>query len=90
MSTARRLHDDLEAEGIDVLLDDRDARPGHKFKDADLIGIPLRLTVGKRGLDTGVVELKVRSQSEVLKIPPGDALPQVKTAIDRLIPARRD
>ena len=47
MTMAEKLHDELEAKGIDVLLDDRDARPGFKFKDADLIGIPIRITVGK-------------------------------------------
>ena len=45
---------------IDVLIDDRDERPGVKFKDADLIGIPLRITIGDKGLKEGKVELKAR------------------------------
>ena len=70
MTMAEKLHDELEAKGIDVLLDDRDARPGFKFKDADLIGIPIRITVGKRGLDEGIVEFKQRTDDEVQKISP--------------------
>ncbi len=62
---AEKLHDELEARGVEVLLDDRDERPGVKFKDADLIGIPLRLTIGKRGLAEGKLELKARTASEV-------------------------
>ena len=54
------IYDALLAEGIDVLLDDRDERPGVKFNDADLIGIPFRLTVGPRGLKEGEVELARR------------------------------
>jgi prolyl-tRNA synthetase len=51
------LYDALLAEGVDVLLDDRDERPGVKFNDADLIGFPYRLTVGPKGLKEGKVEL---------------------------------
>lgn len=60
MDTARRLHDALAAAGIEVLLDDRDARPGVKLKDADLIGIPLRVVIGQRGLEQGALEIKWR------------------------------
>jgi prolyl-tRNA synthetase len=66
-STARALHDGLEAEGVEVLWDDRDERPGVKFKDADLIGIPLRITIGARGLATGNVELKPRTETDPKK-----------------------
>src|ERR1700684_4672865 len=54
----------LEASGYDVLLDDRDERPGVKFKDADLVGIPFRITVGKK-VTEGTVELVLRSTREV-------------------------
>jgi prolyl-tRNA synthetase len=57
---AGQLHAALRAEGIEVLLDDRDERPGVKFKDADLVGIPYRLTVGPKGLAEGKVELMRR------------------------------
>jgi len=63
-STAMHIHDALAQKGIDVLLDDRDARPGFKFKDADLIGIPIRVTVGKKALTQGMVELKMRTASD--------------------------
>ena len=53
------------AAGVEVLLDDRDERPGVKFKDADLIGIPLRIAVGKKGLAEGKVEWKLRGGKEV-------------------------
>lgn len=58
----------LEARGIDVLVDDRDERPGVKFKDADLVGVPLRVTVGQKGLKSGGVELKPRSEPDPKKV----------------------
>jgi prolyl-tRNA synthetase len=64
MTVANRLYNDLETAGVDVLIDDRAERPGVKFIDAELIGIPYRVTVGPRGLADGVVELSVRSTSE--------------------------
>lgn len=79
-SLARKLHDEMEGAGIEVLLDDRDARPGFKFNDADLIGFPLRVVVGKRGLSEGVVELRKRRTGEVQKLPPD----QVAGAVSRL------
>ena len=60
MQVADRLHDELATAGIDVLLDDRDLRPGVKFKDADLVGIPLRVVIGERGLKQGQLEIKWR------------------------------
>jgi len=54
----------LQAAGYDVILDDRDERPGVKFKDADLVGIPFRITVGKK-VTEGTVELVLRSTREV-------------------------
>lgn len=74
MATARRLHDDLTAAGIDVLFDDRDERAGFKFKDADLIGVPVRITVGRKALADGVVELKPRTASTLERLPPTEAL----------------
>ena len=81
MSQARRLHDELESEGYEVLLDDRDARPGVKFKDADLIGVPLRVTVGKRGLAENIVEFKKRTESDVHKIAPDEVLTRIREAV---------
>ena len=66
--TARSIHDALEAAGLEVLWDDRDERPGVKFKDADLIGVPLRVTVGSKGLATGNVELKDRADADPKRV----------------------
>ncbi len=71
---ADRLHDDLQAAGLAVLFDDRDERPGVKFADADLIGIPNRITVGDRGLKEGIVECRRRSESDVRKLSPDDVV----------------
>ena len=63
-TAADQLYEQLNAAGIDTLLDDRDARPGSKFADADLIGFPVRVTIGDRGLKDGKVEVKRRSAAE--------------------------
>jgi prolyl-tRNA synthetase len=65
---AESLYQPLRSEGIDVLLDDRKLRGGAKFKDADLIGIPIRVTVGKKSLAEGVVEIKLRRESQSLRV----------------------
>ena len=64
MTVADRLYDDMRTAGLDVLIDDRAERPGVKFTDAELIGIPFRVTVGPRGLAEGIVELAVRASGE--------------------------
>ncbi len=58
------LYEKLQTAGISVLLDDRNTRAGVKFNDADLIGCPIRITLGERGLQDGMVELKLRSASQ--------------------------
>ena len=73
MERAIALEKALAAAGLDVLVDDRDQRPGVKFKDADLIGVPLRVVVGERGLKDGTIEVKWRSQSEAKHIPAATA-----------------
>jgi prolyl-tRNA synthetase len=71
--TAERLAAELEAAGVDTLVDDRDERPGVKFKDADLIGIPVRVTVGPRALARGAVEIKRRAEAEAVEVPVAEA-----------------
>jgi len=71
---AAAVYDDLVATGLEVLYDDRDDRAGVKFNDADLMGIPVRLTVGKRGVGKGVVELKVRQSGQMKDVPLGNGL----------------
>ncbi|MDF1614487.1 proline--tRNA ligase [Desulfurivibrio dismutans] len=70
---AERLYRALTAAGIEVLLDDRDERPGSKFKDADLIGIPIRLMVGKRFKNDGLLELRTRSDGQTSEATPAAA-----------------
>ncbi|MCU0607713.1 MAG: His/Gly/Thr/Pro-type tRNA ligase C-terminal domain-containing protein, partial [Candidatus Edwardsbacteria bacterium] len=77
LKAAEDLYAELAGARIDVLLDDRDQRPGFKFKDADLIGIPLRVTVGEKGLAEGVVEIKRRG-GETVKVPPAQAKQKVQ------------
>jgi prolyl-tRNA synthetase len=60
MELAKTLHDELESRGVDCIVDDRDQRPGVKFKDADLIGFPLRVVIGEKGLAEGKIETKWR------------------------------
>jgi prolyl-tRNA synthetase len=73
MEQALGLEKSLTESGVEVLTDDRDQRPGVKFKDADLIGIPLRIVVGERGLKEGTVELKWRTETAARQIPAAQA-----------------
>ena len=72
--------DDCQALGLDALLDDRDERPGVKFKDADLIGIPFRITVGKK-LASGMVELVERKTRQSTDVPVADAAAAVRARL---------
>jgi prolyl-tRNA synthetase len=81
VATATRIYDELTAAGIEVLYDDRNERAGVKFKDADLIGIPFRIAVGKKGLAEGVVEVKRRNATEVVKMKIDDVVKAVATAV---------
>ena len=77
MEASTKIYDELKAAGVDVLLDDRKDRAGVKFKDADLIGYPLRITVSKNTLESGAVELKTRKTGEAVEV----AITDVKTAV---------
>ncbi|MSR60240.1 MAG: proline--tRNA ligase [Planctomycetaceae bacterium] len=81
MAVAERFYAELQQAGVDVLLDDRDARAGFKFKDADLIGIPLRIVIGGKGLKEGHVELRWRWDAAATKIPVDAAIATVKTML---------
>jgi prolyl-tRNA synthetase len=78
---AEKLHDDLAAAGVDVLLDDRDVRAGVKFKDADLLGIPLRVVIGERGLKQGQFEIKWRWEPKAEMIAMAGAVETIADAI---------
>ncbi len=82
---AERLHDELEAAGIEVLLDDRDARPGVMFADADLIGVPHRLVVSERGLRAGTVEHRARRERESRDLPLAEAVAWLRARLDEAL-----
>ncbi|HLW25403.1 MAG TPA: proline--tRNA ligase [Steroidobacteraceae bacterium] len=82
-SCADRLYEDLAATGIEVMLDDRDARPGVKFADADLIGIPHRIVIGERSLAQGRVEYRHRRDAQSAEIAIAEALPHLEARIER-------
>ncbi len=84
---AQQLYDDLNAAGVEVLWDDRDARPGVKFNDADLLGIPLRVTIGSRSLKNGGVEFKARHESESEIVPLEDAVVVIKDKVAEMMRA---
>jgi prolyl-tRNA synthetase len=71
---ATRLHDELEALGVDTMLDDRGERPGAMFADWELIGVPHRVVVSERGLKEGQVEIQGRRESAASKVAQADAL----------------
>jgi prolyl-tRNA synthetase len=81
MAVAECLYEELRAAGIDVLLDDRDGRPGVKFADAELVGIPLRITIGPRGLDNGQLEYTSRADGEKVDVPIDDVVARVVDAV---------
>ncbi len=83
-AVAERLYVEIQAAGIDVLFDDRDRSPGVKFNDADLIGIPLRLTVAARGLQQQSVELKRRDRQDRELIPLANVVPALKARLAAL------
>jgi prolyl-tRNA synthetase len=76
--TADALYEQFNAAGIDVLLDDRDARPGVKFADSELMGIPHRIVIGERGLAAGNLEYRHRSATESTEIPAADPVGYIR------------
>ncbi len=84
VEAAAKIYEDLLAKGIDVLLDDRDERAGVKFKDADLLGIPVRITVGSRGLKNGEVEVKLRPEPDSFTVPLDSAADAISDTVKGL------
>ncbi len=81
---SEEIYGKLQEAGVEVLLDDRDLRGGIKFKDADLIGIPIRVTVGKKSVVEGNVEVRLRSEPQSEKTPIGEASRKVIELVNRL------
>jgi prolyl-tRNA synthetase len=83
-SVAEDIYIGLRDRGIETLLDDRDERPGVKFNDGDLIGIPLRVTIGSRGLKKGVVEMRFRRTGETREVAVEDAVVSIIAALEEV------
>ena len=81
--TADGLYAELTRAGLEVLYDDRDEKPGVKFKDADLIGIPVRVVVSQRGLSNGQIELKLRTEKDATHVSVSDAVDAIKGMLGR-------
>ncbi len=79
---AEELHDALESDGVACLLDDREMRPGAKFKDADLVGIPTRVTIGERGLREDALEIRDRRSGETQRARRAELAAAVRRAVD--------
>jgi prolyl-tRNA synthetase len=84
MQKAETIYDELRAAGCEVLFDDRKERAGIKFKDADLIGIPIRVVVGKKKLAEGLVEVSLRKDREKEDVSADQVIPKVRSYIDEL------
>jgi len=81
LNTAETIYNTLQQEGIETLMDDRDTRPGVKFKDADLIGIPWQVIIGKKTLTEGFVEVRSRRTKETKKVIPHDVFKEIKSLL---------
>lgn len=84
MAAARKLYEDMEDSRDEVVLDDRNERAGIKFKDADLIGYPVRVTIGKKWQQSGCVEIKIRRSGEVVEVPLEEAKAKVQKILQTL------
>ncbi len=89
-SAAESLYAQLQHEGMEVLIDDRDERPGIKFKDADLIGIPNRITVGKRFVQEGEVEIRKRRDGQTKSLPLDKAMAEIVESIRHEMAATKE
>jgi prolyl-tRNA synthetase len=85
LPTAEKIYRELQKKGIEVLFDDRDDSPGVKFNDADLLGIPLRLTLSPRTLQSQSVEVKWRTQKETRLLPLDNLTAQVKKLLNEAV-----
>ena len=87
MQLAEKIYAELTAKGVDVILDDRDERPGVKFKDSELVGFPIRIGIGEKSLAKGEVEIKPRSGA-MIAAKPEEAVERVLSLIKELAPVK--
>ncbi len=83
MELAEVVYKELLGKGIDAIIDDRPERPGVKFKDCDLIGIPIRVTIGERNLKEGLVEIKLRNEKDSQKVRKEEVIERVLNYADK-------
>ena len=81
VDAAEKLYLDLTEAGFEAVLDDRNERAGSKFKDAELMGAPVRIAIGSRGLESGLVEIKKRAGGDVENVPVDEVLAWIKEAL---------
>ena len=84
VKTADKIYEDLRNAGIEVLYDDRNDRPGVKFNDADLIGLPIRITIGDKSLKDNKVELKARAETDMTLVDLENVVEAVKNLAEKL------
>jgi len=84
MDVAEDIYNKLERAGISVLMDDRDERAGMKFKDADLIGVPIRLTIGSKNLEKGIVEMKLRKDANLFLVNRAEVVEKIKNFVSQI------
>jgi len=87
MKLAEKIYTELTARGVEVILDDRDDRPGVKFKDADLVGFPIRVSIGEKSLAKGEVEIKPRG-GQIIPAKIEEAVERVLALVKSSIPRR--
>jgi len=83
--TAEAIYQGLLAAGIEVIIDDREERPGVKFKDSDLLGIPLRITIGSKSLKQNLVEIRIRKTGQIIQVPKDEYRQKVQQLIDETL-----
>ena len=81
---AEHCYEELTSQGVDVLFDDRKERPGVKFAEADLIGIPHRVVIGEKGAQDSLIEYLTRSSKEMVKISPKEAIERIVSRYNSL------
>ncbi len=81
---AEALYTQLKDQGVEVILDDRDTRPGVMFADWELIGVPVRITIGDRGLKENIIEIQARHNGQTVKVAPAEALNTTLSLLETL------
>ncbi|MEW5801839.1 MAG: proline--tRNA ligase [bacterium] len=83
--TAETIYQELLAAGIEVIIDDREERPGVKFKDSDLLGIPLRITIGSKSLKQNSVEVRIRKTGQIIQVPKDECRQKIQTMLGEML-----